>query len=115
MYYFSVCEFFFLKVKTKSVRQCVQFYYLWKKVLVDDNKRLRAIRRRREQDYNLRSTRQQQGIENQEMGGDENKHSEEGQTGEEGDAREESGDEDSLSEASTSCGTFDDPNVSGFF
>ena len=47
------------QVKTKTVRQCVQFYYLWKKVLVDDHKRLRVYRRRREQDYNLRSTRAQ--------------------------------------------------------
>ena len=49
------------QVKTKSVRSCVQFYYLWKKVLVDEHKRLRVVRRRREQLYNLRSNRQQQG------------------------------------------------------
>jgi hypothetical protein len=103
--------YFTKKVKTKSVRQCVQFYYLWKKVLVDDHKRLRAIRRRREQDYNLRSTRQQQGIDTQDVGNDENKQVEEGQTGDDGDTRELTGDEDSLSEASTFCGTFDDQNV----
>ena len=45
------------QVGTKSVRQCVQFYYLWKKVCGDESRRLRTIRRRREQDelYNLRS------------------------------------------------------------
>lgn len=61
-----------VQVKTKTVRQCVQFYYLWKKVLVDDHKRLRAMRRRREQDYNLRSTRAQPDastIGNQQVGG----------------------------------------------
>ncbi|KAK3093940.1 hypothetical protein FSP39_022050 [Pinctada imbricata] len=47
---------------TKSVKECVQFYYLWKKVCPDEHKRLRLIRRRREQErlYNLRSTQQQQ-------------------------------------------------------
>ena len=48
----------FLKVGTKSVKECVQFYYLWKKVCADEYKRLRIVRRRRrEQDalYNLRS------------------------------------------------------------
>ena len=35
----------------------MQFYYLWKKVCGDESRRLRTIRRRREQDelYNLRS------------------------------------------------------------
>lgn len=39
------------------MQQCVQFYYLWKKVCGDESRRLRTIRRRREQDelYNLRS------------------------------------------------------------
>lgn len=47
-----------LQVGTKSVKECVQFYYLWKKVCADEYKRLRVVRRRRrEQDelYNLRS------------------------------------------------------------
>ena len=45
------------EVGTKSVKQCVQFYYLWKKVCGDEYKRLRIVRRKREQDelYNLRS------------------------------------------------------------
>ena len=48
----------FAQVGTKSVKECVQFYYLWKKVCADEYKRLRIVRRRRrEQDalYNLRS------------------------------------------------------------
>jgi len=42
----------------KTVKQCVEFYYLWKKVCPDEYKRLRIIRKKREQDdllYNLRS------------------------------------------------------------
>lgn len=44
-------------IGTKSVKQCIQFYYLWKKVCGDEYKRLRIIRRKREQEelYNLRS------------------------------------------------------------
>ena len=51
-----------LQVGSKSVKQCVQFYYLWKKVCADEYKRLRIIRRKREQDelYNLRSKAQQE-------------------------------------------------------
>ena len=95
------------------MRQCVQFYYLWKKVLVDEHKRLRATRRRREQDYNLRSTRVQSTEvpepvatlsevkgEPVEEGGDTEMH----------DLSAE--EEDSLSEASTSVGTFEEHNVS---
>lgn len=44
--------------KSKNVKQCVEFYYLWKKVCPDEYKRLRIIRKKREQDnllYNLRS------------------------------------------------------------
>ncbi len=46
-----------LQIGSKSVKQCVQFYYLWKKVCNDEYKRLRILRRKREQDelYNLRS------------------------------------------------------------
>ena len=42
---------------SKTVKQCVQFYYLWKKVCAEEYKRLRIIRRKREQEelYNLRS------------------------------------------------------------
>lgn len=42
---------------TKSVKECIQFYYLWKKVCPDDYKRLRLLRRKRHQNalYNLRS------------------------------------------------------------
>lgn len=42
--------FFLLQVQTKSVKQCIQFYYLWKKVCPDEYKRLRIIRRKREQE-----------------------------------------------------------------
>ena len=45
-------------MKTKSVKECIQFYYLWKKVLPDEHKRLRVMRRKREQLYNLRSRQQ---------------------------------------------------------
>ena len=39
------------------MKQCVQFYYLWKKVCTDEYRKLRQVRRKREQDelYNLRS------------------------------------------------------------
>ncbi|XP_046375534.2 transcriptional-regulating factor 1-like isoform X3 [Haliotis rufescens] len=45
------------EVKTKNTKQCIQFYYLWKKVCPEDYKKLRALRRKREQEalYNLRS------------------------------------------------------------
>ncbi|KAJ8309353.1 hypothetical protein KUTeg_014227 [Tegillarca granosa] len=48
-------------IEGKTCRQCVQLYYLWKKVCPDEHKRLRIIRRKREQEelYNIR-TRQQQ-------------------------------------------------------
>ncbi|XP_021343054.1 uncharacterized protein LOC110443261 isoform X2 [Mizuhopecten yessoensis] len=50
------------EVETKSTGDCVQFYYLWKKVCPDEHKRLRVVRRKREQDqlYNLRTRQQQQ-------------------------------------------------------
>ena len=41
---------------SKSVRQCTEFYFLWKKVCVDEWRRMRVFRRRRIQDYQLRST-----------------------------------------------------------
>ena len=46
-----------LQISTKSVKECIQFYYLWKKVCPDDYKRLRTLRRKRHQNtlYNLRS------------------------------------------------------------
>jgi hypothetical protein len=37
-------------VRTKSVQDCVQFYYMWKKVCADDYRRVRLLRRRRDQD-----------------------------------------------------------------
>ncbi|KAL5008597.1 hypothetical protein ScPMuIL_014178 [Solemya velum] len=45
------------EVKTKTTKQCIQFYYLWKKVCPDEYKRLRTQRRKRESDalYNLRT------------------------------------------------------------
>ena len=44
------------------MKECVQFYYLWKKVCPDEYKRLRIIRNKRERErlYNLRSQQQQQ-------------------------------------------------------
>ncbi|GAB6021741.1 hypothetical protein CHUAL_004319 [Chamberlinius hualienensis] len=57
----SVCDKDFQKIaqelNTKTVQQCVQFYYLWKKICPEEYKRLRTIRRKREMDnsYNLRS------------------------------------------------------------
>ncbi|KAL8564555.1 hypothetical protein ACOMHN_003313 [Nucella lapillus] len=46
------------RVCTKSVRECVQFYYFWKKVCPDDLKRLRTLRKKRisqNAQYKLRS------------------------------------------------------------
>ena len=46
----------------KDVKQCVEFYYLWKKVCSDEYKRLRIIRKKREQAdllCNLRSRTEQ--------------------------------------------------------
>lgn len=38
------------KVGTKNVQQCVEFYYVWKKVAPEEYRRLRCMRRRRELD-----------------------------------------------------------------
>lgn len=38
------------KVGTKCVQQCVEFYYVWKKVAPEEYRRLRIMRRRRELD-----------------------------------------------------------------
>jgi hypothetical protein len=48
-------------VKTKSVRECTEFYFLWKKVCVDEWRRMRIVRRKRIHDslYNLRSANDQ--------------------------------------------------------
>ncbi|XP_023239416.1 uncharacterized protein LOC111638023 [Centruroides sculpturatus] len=43
--FFSIAQ----EMQSKSVKQCVQFYYIWKKVCPEEYKRLRLIRRRREQ------------------------------------------------------------------
>ncbi|XP_034326291.2 transcriptional-regulating factor 1 isoform X3 [Magallana gigas] len=45
------------EIGTKTTKECLHFYYLWKKVCPDEHKRLRIIRRKREHDrlYNLRS------------------------------------------------------------
>lgn len=46
------------QVGSKTVKQCIAFYYLWKKVCPDEYKRLRLIRKKKEQEdlfYNLRS------------------------------------------------------------
>ncbi|XP_076441996.1 uncharacterized protein LOC143281005 isoform X2 [Babylonia areolata] len=57
--FFSVSR----KIGTKTVKECVQFYYLWKKVCPDDYKRLRTLRRKRPQNplYNLRSQQPSSG------------------------------------------------------
>ncbi|XP_064489874.1 uncharacterized protein LOC135401406 isoform X2 [Ornithodoros turicata] len=49
--FFSVAA----KVGSKNVKQCVEFYYVWKKVAPDEYRRLRCLRRRREQDGLLQS------------------------------------------------------------
>ncbi|XP_052057998.1 uncharacterized protein LOC127698551 isoform X3 [Mytilus californianus] len=56
--FFSVSK----EIGSKSVKECIQFYYLWKKVCPDEHKRLRIIRNKRERErlYNLRSQQQQQ-------------------------------------------------------
>lgn len=55
-------------MKTKSVKQCISFYYTWKKACPDDYRKLRNLRRKRQllemhqqaaasaESYNLRST-----------------------------------------------------------
>ncbi|GFX31367.1 zinc finger protein 541 [Trichonephila clavipes] len=57
--FFSIAK----EIPSKSVKQCIQFYYLWKKVCPDEYKRIRLIRRRKEQEslmYNLRSKEEAQ-------------------------------------------------------
>lgn len=36
-------------MRGKSCKECIQFYYLWKKICPDDYKRLRIVRRKKEQ------------------------------------------------------------------
>jgi hypothetical protein len=43
--------FCYFQIGSKTVKQCIQFYYLWKKVCPDEYKRLRLIRRRQNADY----------------------------------------------------------------
>jgi len=50
------------KVTTKSVKQCVGFYYVWKKIFSDDNKRLKALRRRRDLKDDLTTIGGQQAV-----------------------------------------------------
>ncbi|RWS30982.1 zinc finger protein 541-like protein, partial [Leptotrombidium deliense] len=49
-------------VSTKSVKECVEFYYLWKKVCPEEYKRLRIIRRKKEEEgiYWRKKEQQQQ-------------------------------------------------------
>ncbi|KAG8190118.1 hypothetical protein JTE90_026688 [Oedothorax gibbosus] len=59
------------EISGKSVKQCIQFYYLWKKVCPDEYKRIRFIRRRKEQEsliYNLRSKEEEEAKEEKEKG-----------------------------------------------
>lgn len=53
--FFSIAQ----EMQTKTVKQCVQFYYIWKKVCPEEYKRLRIIRRRREQESLIYGTRNQ--------------------------------------------------------
>ena len=50
-----MCLLFHLQIKSKNVRQCVEFYYNWKKMLPDEYRRMRTARRRRQQDLVTRS------------------------------------------------------------
>jgi hypothetical protein len=47
--------FYYFQIGSKTVKQCIQFYYLWKKVCPDEYKRLRLIRRRQNADYGSRT------------------------------------------------------------
>lgn len=38
---------FILQIRTKGVKQCIQFYYVWKKVCTDEYRRLKQVRERR--------------------------------------------------------------------
>lgn len=42
---------FQLQIRSKSVKQCVQFYYVWKKVCPDEYRRLKHVRERRNNNY----------------------------------------------------------------
>lgn len=54
-------------MKTKSVKQCIEFYYLWKKVCADEYRKLRVIRRRKEQSlYAPEAERQKHDVEEDE-------------------------------------------------
>ncbi|XP_030764094.1 flocculation protein FLO11 isoform X2 [Sitophilus oryzae] len=44
------------EVKTKTVKQCVQFYYVWKKVCADEYGRLKAIRQMKRNHKNVLET-----------------------------------------------------------
>lgn len=35
------------QIRTKTIKQCVQFYYVWKKVCADEYRRLKQMRERR--------------------------------------------------------------------
>ncbi|XP_076267674.1 uncharacterized protein LOC143200833 isoform X3 [Rhynchophorus ferrugineus] len=41
------------EIKTKTVKQCVQFYYVWKKVCADEYSRLKAIRQMKRNHKNI--------------------------------------------------------------
>lgn len=43
------------QIGTKNVKQCVQFYYMWKKVCTDEYRRIKAIRERKNSGKNLES------------------------------------------------------------
>jgi len=44
-----------LQIGSKTVKQCIQFYYLWKKVCPEEYKRIRLMRRRQNADYGTRT------------------------------------------------------------
>ncbi|RZC33533.1 mucin-12, partial [Asbolus verrucosus] len=37
----------FVQIGTKSIKQCIQFYYVWKKVCIDEYRKLKYLRERR--------------------------------------------------------------------
>lgn len=44
---FKIDSFQWLQVETKTIKQCIQFYYVWKKVCTDEYKELKQMRERK--------------------------------------------------------------------